>query len=196
MSFAYRSTVAVRRVLTRRPWLYWFAVVGLAAGLAAATEANLAAVRRARDTWGYTTAVWVATADIEPGQSVRGQAEMRPFANAMIPARAMTGSDPGGVARQRISKGEVITSVDITAGDNELSLVPVDWLAVVVAESPRSGATVGSAVRLAADGVMIADEALVIGEVDGSILVAVPEDVAPLIPLAAQSGTLTVLRVP
>lgn len=196
MSIAYRSSVGVRRVLTRRPWLYWVVVIGLAGLLALATRANLTEVERARDSWGNTTTVWVATTDITAGQLVMGRAARRQFATAMVPTEAVVGSDITGVARQRISPGEVITAVDLTAADDQLALVPENWLAVVVAESPRSGATVGSQVRLVSDGVVIAEEALVVGEVDGSTLVAVPEAVAPLVPLAAQSGILTLLRVP
>ncbi|HUF96963.1 MAG TPA: SAF domain-containing protein [Ilumatobacter sp.] len=197
MSIAYRSTVRIRRVLTRRPWLYWIIVVGLAAVLATATRSNLAEVQRERESWGGTTTVWVATADISAGQTVREHAAARHVALAMTPVHAVNDiTDLDGVARQRISVGEIITTVDVTATDDQLALVPVGWLAVVVTESPRSGATKGSQVQLTADGVVIADEALVIGEVDGSTLVAVPADVAPLVPMAAQSGTLTLLRVP
>ena len=196
MSIVYRSTVGVRRVLTRRPWLYWIVVSALAILLAVAAQANLTEVRRARDSWGDITTVWVATAHIAPGEPVSGHVTLRSFPNAMVPEHAVVGDAVNGLARQRISLGEVVTTADLTAADDQLSLVPAGWLAVVVTESPRSGAAVGSSVRLAADGVIIADQALVIGDVDGATLVAVPEVVAPLVPLAAASGTLTLLRVP
>ena len=196
MSIVYRTTVGVRRVLTRRPWVYWVVVVALAALLAASTQANLTEVRRVRDSWGDSTTVWVATSDIAPGQPVAGRVTLRQFATAMVPEDAVVAAEILGVARQQISPGEVITTFDLTAKDDQLALVPAGWVAVVVSESPRSGAAVGSKVRLAADGVVIAGEALVIGDVDGATLVAVPEAVAPLVPVAAASGALSLLRVP
>jgi hypothetical protein len=196
MSIVYRSTVGIRRVLARRPWLYWVLVTALAGVLAAATEANLSEVQRARDAWGETTTVLVATGNIAPGQPVAEDARWREFASAMVPANAVSAHDLPAIARQHISTGEIVTTVDITATDGQLALVPDEWLAVVVAESPRSGATVGNAVRLVSDGVVIAEQALVIGEVDGATLIAVPENVAPLVPVAAESGSLTLLRVP
>jgi hypothetical protein len=196
MSIVYRSTVGFRRVLARRPWLYWAAVIGLAALLALSTRANLAEAERARDSWGDTTAVWVATSDIAPGQPVADRVAVRQFAKAMVPVHAVASSSIEAVARQHISDGEIVTTLDLTATDGHLALVPDNWLAVAVVESPRSGATVGSRVRLVSDGVVIADEALVIGEVDGATLVAVPATVAPLVPVAAGSGSLTLLRVP
>lgn len=196
MYIVYRTSAGLRRVLTRRPWVYWVVVTALAAALAAATQANLTEVRRARDSWGDSTTVWVATSDVARGQPVAGRVVLRQFATAMVPANAVFAAEIPGVARQQISAGEVVTTFDVTADDDQLALVPVGWLAVVVIESPRSGAAVGSQVRLAADGVVIADEALVIGDVDGATLVAVPEAVAPLVPVAAASGTLSLLRVP
>lgn len=198
MPFAYRGTAAIRRLLTRRPWLYWCAVCCLAAALATAARSNLAEVGRARDSWGETTHVWVATAHIEPGDALADLVERRFVARAMVPDQAVptSSAQPAGRARQRISPGEIITIVDITSTDDDLALVPIGWLAVVIDESPRSGAAVGSAVQLAADGIIVAKEALVIGDVNGSTLLAVPEAIAPLIPVAAALGTLTVLRVP
>ncbi len=196
MSIVYRTTVGARRMLTRRPWVYWVGVIALAAVLAVAAQANFTEVRRARESWGESTAVWVATGDITPGQPVAGRVALRQFAAAMVPENAVAGAEIVGVSRQRISTGEVITTFDLTPNDDQLALVPGGWLAVVVTESPRSGAAIGSRVRLAADGVVIADEALVIGDVDGATLVAVPEAVAPLVPVAAASGGLSLLRVP
>jgi hypothetical protein len=51
-------------------------------------------------------------------------------------------------------------------------------------------------VRVASEGVVIGDEALVVGSHDGATLIALPAEVAALVPLAADSGHLALLRVP
>lgn len=194
MSIPYRTTVAVRRVLTRHPWFYWVIVVGLAALLASATQSNLRSVRHARDDWGITESVWVATADVAPGVQLTGHVTRRDVPRAMMPTSAIIDGEIGGVARQHIAEGEIVTAVDVTATNGPLALVPSGWLVVVVSKSP--GASIGSSVHVAADGVVLTRQALVVGEVDGALLVAVPEEIAPLLPAAAKSGSLALLLAP
>jgi hypothetical protein len=69
-------------------------------------------------------------------------------------------------------------------------------LAVPIVESPPSGAAVGDRVRVVADGVVLSADALVVGYHDDVTLVAVPEQVAPILPPAADSGGLALLLEP
>lgn len=102
----------------------------------------------------------------------------------------------GAVARRRVSAGFPLAGADVAARPAPLGLVPDGWLAAPLVESPRSGADVGDRVRVVADGVAVAPEALVVGFVGDATLVATPADAAPLVALADASGQVTLLRVP
>lgn len=52
----------LRRLLARRPWLYWAAVGAVALLIGLQVQAALAAVDHARRDWGTPVTVWVATA--------------------------------------------------------------------------------------------------------------------------------------
>ena len=190
-------TVAARRQLARRPWLYWALVAVIAAACAATVLERVDQVDRARLAWGEGVTVLVATRDIEPGDRLGDAVGERIVPAAVVPdaaAVAEPGGAVGGRARQHVTAGEIITTVDVAA-DGPLALAPDDWLVVPVVESPGSGAEPGDRVQIVGDGLVISTEAIVIGPIDGATLVAVPADEAPLLPAAAERG-LTLLRVP
>ncbi len=194
MSVVSRSVVALRRLVTRRPWVYWVVVLAVALLLASLTSSNLAAVDDARRSWGETAAVWVATGPLEPGDDLAAGVTRRHVPLAMVPDAAIGAVE--GVVRQRVAAGEIVTEPDVSARTDQLALVPADWVVAAVTESPPSGAAPGHPVWVVADGVVLSSDALVVGAIDGATLVAVPHEVAPLVPLAAESGSLSLLRVP
>jgi hypothetical protein len=179
----------VRRLVARRPWVQWLVIIVLSLGVAASVADAMAGVEAARRSWETTTTVWIARHDTEPGEPV--DVESVEIPSAIRPEHVAT--DPHGeVARQTIGRGEIVTTLDLV---DERGLAPVGWLLAPVRESLPSGARVGERVRVTSDGFVIAETGVVVGFVDDVTLVAVPADVAPLLP-AASSTTLALLRTP
>jgi hypothetical protein len=198
MSPVTRLAVAVRRVLVRRPWIYWVLLVAVAVAAAAVVADRIHQVDEARAAWGDTRAVWVATADRAPGEVLAVMVRRVPA--AVVPAAALEPdqSDQPPLARQQVSAGEIVTAVDVVGGDRSapLALVPHGWLAVPVVETTPSGATTGDRVELASGGIVIATDAVVVEAGEQVTLLAVPADVAAMIPAAAEADGVTVLRKP
>ena len=117
---------------------------------------------------------------------------------AVVPPGALAADGSGEfVARQPVSKGEIVTEVDVgREGGGALALVPDGWLAVPVLESPASGAAIGTRVHVVSDGVVLTDEAVVVGYHDDVTLVAVPASAAPMLPVASDNGSLALLMAP
>lgn len=188
-----RPTVAARRLVARRPWVYWCLVAVTAAGLAASVLDRLDRVDAARDAWGESRMVWVAVTPADAGQPIH--AERRAVPAAVVPAAVADQAD-GTVARQRVGAGEIVTAADVAVSDRPQALVPDGWLAVPVVESPRSGAQVGDRVHVASDGFVVTADAIVVATLDDVTLLAVPADVAAAVPAAAEAGSLTLLLTP
>lgn len=190
-----RLAVEIRRALARHRWLRTTVIVTIAVAAAASTLQRIERIDAARAAWGDTRPVLVATRAAEPGDPL--VAEVRDLPAAMVPDRALPGAlgDDELVARQHLAPGEVVTDADVRPA-GPLALVPAGWVAVAVVESPASGASPGERVQVASDGVLVADEALVVGHTADATLVAVPSGVGPLVPLAATDGRLALLRVP
>jgi len=186
----------VRHVLARRPWLYWSAVLVLAASAGWAVTAAAAGVDDARQAWGSTRDVLVATADIAPGDELAPRTAMRPRPLPVIAEATLSSVPAGAVARQHVVTGEALVAVDVAPTSGPQGLIPAGSVAVAVAEAVPSGAAVGDRVVAAGAGVVLADEAVVVGLITDAVLVAVPADQAPLVAQAAGSGELALLLVP
>ena len=182
--------IRLRRLHARRPWIYWALVVLVTIAVGVRVLAHVEAVDAERRAWGEVVSVYVATADVAPGEAVL--AERRELPAALLPERPASEVD-GAVARQRISVGEIVTATDLAPVTGPLALVPAGWLAVPVVESPTSGAVVGDRVQVVADGVVLSAEAMVVGHSPDATLVAVRADEAPLLPAADR---VALLRVP
>jgi hypothetical protein len=188
-----RTVVACRRALVRRPWLRRALVVGVAVALAASMLERADRVDRARDAWGDQTTVLVATRPMAPGDPVQAEPWLVPVALAPPGAVADAGGRP---VRQFVGTGEILTDADLAVREGPLALVPGGWVAVPVVESPRSFAEPGESVLLVSDGVVLADDAIVVSGIDDVTLVAVRADVAPLVSMATDTGRVTVVRAP
>jgi hypothetical protein len=185
--------VSTRRLLVRRPWIQWVVIIAVATAIAASVDARLGRVDAERRAWGSTRTVLVTTGPIEVGDPL--QVERRQMPVALVPGGAIDQPDEA-LARQRIGTGEIVTDVDVVADRGPQALTPEGWLAVPVVESPRSGATEGDRVQVASDGFVISADALVVGGFDDVTVLAVPADEAPLLPAAANAGSLTLLLKP
>ncbi len=99
-------SVSLRRLLIRRPWIQWMLIAAVAFGIAASVHLRLRQVDLARDVWGATVPVLMATGRIEVGEPLR--VEMRNLPIAVVPKGAITDATDL-VARQRIGEGEIVT---------------------------------------------------------------------------------------
>ncbi len=185
----------LRHVLARRPWLYWCAVAVLAAGIAVVAASAVAGVDDARRAWGATRSVVVAVADLAPGDALTGRTELRAHPAPMVPPSALAEIPPGAIARQRIAAGEVLVELDVAAGHLPVALVPPGWRGVPVAEPVPSGAVVGDHVVAASGGAIVADDGVIVGRAESTVVVAVPAADAPAVAAAANAGDLTLLLV-
>ena len=185
--------VHVRRVLAKRPWLYWVGVGGLALLAGVIVSQAASGIDDAKAAWGEPRAVFVAAADIEPGASLSGVAQRREIPAPLVPPGAATDVESGAVARQRIGQGEVLMAHDVGVTGGPQALIPSGWLAVAIAEPVPSGAAVGDQVAVASGGVTLADDAVVVGVAAESVLVAMPADAAPQVAYAASTGDVALL---
>jgi hypothetical protein len=186
----------VRHVLARRPWLYWSAVLLLAAiaGLVVADAA--ARVDAARRAWGVTRPVVVAVADVAPGEVLDDVTDVRALPEPMVPVDAVSELPAEATARQRIAAGEIVTAHDVAATAGPQALIPDGWRAVPVAEPVPSGAAVGDDVEVASGGIVVAGEGVVVGTLADGVLVAVSADVAAQVAQASATGEVTLLLKP
>lgn len=189
-----RVAAGLRRTAARRPWIQWLVIVALAGSAAAVAHRRMAAIDAARDGWGDAVPVWVARGDAEVGEPLATTRAEAP--RAMVPDGAVTFDPAGLVARQRIGPGEIVTTVDVMPLGDLASLTPDGWLVTPVDERPASGASAGERVRVVSGGFVLAEQGVVVGAIDHVTLVALPADVAPLVPAAAESGDVTLLRIP
>jgi hypothetical protein len=183
----------VRRLLARRPWIYWLTVAAVAAGCAIATASVLDGVDDERARWGDSATVLVAERDVAAGEPLAGLLTERRYPIAMIPPGAVTSLDAEAAARHRLGVGEILVDVDVAATTAPRSLIPRGWLAVAIAEGVASGAVVGDHVVVASEGIRLAHDALVVGHGDGVTIVAVPDDEAPAVAAASSSPAAVAL---
>jgi hypothetical protein len=186
----------VRQVLARRPWLYWSAVLAVAAGLGLVVADAMTAVDDARHEWGTERAVLVATRDARPGERLSDIAARRPLPAPMVPAAAIETAPPDAVLRQHVSAGEIVTGPDMAATAQPQALIEDGSLAVAVAERVPTGAAVGDAVAVASGGVVLAGDGTVVGVLSDAVLVAVPAAEAPAVAQAAGAGDVALLLRP
>ena len=190
--------VAVRRLLARRPWIYWLVVLVIAVLAAGAVRQRVADIDEARRGWGETRSVLVAREDARPGQAI--DAEVRDVPAVIVPLAALPGAAANDalIARQGVSTGEIITAADVGRRGYEgaAALLPDGWAAVPIVESPPLGAAIGDRVRVVGDGIVLAPDAIVVDYHDDVTLIAVPVDLAPTVAAGAESGGLAVLLLP
>lgn len=191
-----RPTARARRRLRlrpRRPAPFWIAAAALTA-LTVATVARVTGAAAAeRDRWGERIEVVVATADLEPGDVLRGQVQLVPA--ALVPAGARTAPPDGEVVAAWIGAGEIVLERRLApAGVSAVAAllppgtrgvaVPIGLAPLPVEVGDR--VDVHGSTRLAAD-------ALVVAVAEEAITVAVDDGDAALVAYEAANGTVTLV---
>jgi hypothetical protein len=184
-----------RRLLARHPWIWWALTLGLAVIVGLGVYGQLEAFERARSSWGETVTVAVADGDHGAGDALRSRSVAVPV--AIAPPAALRERPPAdATARQRIADGEILTAVDVTGGDGPAARADPGALVVPV-DDPRAGTvSIGLAVQVVADGIVVADRGRIVDVADQTVFVAVPARLAPAVAAAAQADLVTLVYVP
>lgn len=170
-----RWLARLRWILARRPWIRWLMVAAAAMLVAWEMTAEVGSLHRARDRWGDTVAVLVATRELGPGDTLDGAVVRRSFPLELVPQAAVTSVGADTVVVQRVTPGEVIVERDIHVASGPLALLPPEWLAVAVPDDGAAGwVQPGDAATILADGRTAAAQAVVLIRTEGEVVVGVP----------------------
>jgi hypothetical protein len=183
-----------RLVLARRPWIYWAVVAVLAVVAAAIVQAQMRSIATERARWGESRTVLVAAHQHEPGDALVATPVELPV--AALPADVLDELPDGAVVRQRLATGEVVTGLDVTARAGPASLAEPGTVVVALSDPLARDVTIGLAVQVSADGLVVADDATVTAVVDDVVFVAVRERDGPSVAAAAQQGLASLLYLP
>lgn len=175
----------LRMLLARRPWIYWSFVALLAAGAGLTVAASVADMRRARESWGETAPVLVATRAIAPGEMLDGSVAATQFPVALVPGSAVTDFAPGAAAIQRITAGEVVVDADVGGAAGSLALLPDGWLAIAIDGADGALFHVGDSAAVLAAGQVVAAKAVVVRILADAVVIGVPRNDAALVADAA-----------
>lgn len=184
----FRSLVARHRVV------YWSVVACLMMVVGATLVIESRRVNAARDAWGDVVEVWIADADIASGAPLAATRTTVPL--AMVPARALTGDLPAdAVARQHVSRGEMLVEPDIVSG--RLPLVPDGWRAVAIAADDTTlELAMGDRVDVVAGGAVLASDGVVVQVGAGAVTIGVAAEDAPSVAVAALDRSAVVVFRP
>lgn len=183
-----------RLFLARRPWLYWAIIALLAIGVALAVRQQVAAIDTTRRSWGATATVLRADEAMGPGDPILASPVELPV--AAIPDGALSTVPDGASLRQRVGAGEVLVDLDVASAPGPASRTPPGTVVVAVTDPLAREVSIGTTVRIAADGIVLAAEATVVELVDEVIFVAVDPDAAPAVAAAAHSNLVSLLYLP
>jgi hypothetical protein len=189
-----RSLFHARAYLERHPIVRAATVAVLATVPALALLDRLDAAEDARRDWGDTVEVYRATADHAPGDPLRATRVELPVAAA--PEEAVSELAPDARARQFLSSGAVIEQSDVTTVFGPAASATPGSAVVAVAVADTGPLSAGTAVDVVAEGIVLAERAVVTGVVEGNVLVAVERHLAPQVAAAAHSGIATVVFLP
>ena len=169
-------------------------VAALATVAAVIVHSEMASIATERDRWGATRTVMIASQRHEPGDLIVAEPATLPV--AALPDEALGEIPAGAVVRQRVAQGEVLTALDVTGRAGPAALADGGTVVVAVSDPLVRNVTVGLTVRVSADGVVLADAAMVTGVADDIVFVAVEERDGPSVAAAAQQGIASLLFLP
>ena len=152
------------------------------------------AQQQAMKRWASHHDVLVATSDIAPGETLTTDNTSRtPAPRALTPRDALVSLESDDVASSLIVEGQVISRVDVGA---TTSLTPQGWKTVALPDEvmlPLS--TVGARVDVVIEARVVVSNAVLISVATDAqnATIAVPEQHAPSVAIAAQRGALTLV---
>lgn len=216
-AFSVPPSVRARRALVR-PAVRRTAVALLALVTAVAVASSLAAVSTARDRWGSTRAVVVATRDLAPGEVVdAGAVEVRDLPRGVVAAGALAAAPVGSVVRHPILAGEPVPAARVApdgltgvaalvpAGDRAVAVpvgpagappVVVGDRVDVVAVAPAGGSVGEGAITEGGDvgggdpAFTLVEAAAVVDVTEQAVTIAVPERDAPRVAWAVANSAV------
>jgi len=181
--------VATRYFLARHRWVYWTVVTAVVIISILASLSPLRTASSERRAWGTEVAVLVALESIPIGADLETRVETRRYPIAVVPEAAVTNLAANALARRSLAAGQILTRADIATTGLASRARPGE-VVVTIVESIASGANLGDRVMVASDGIVLADDALVIdrpegGRADSIVRLSVPRQLAPIIAAAA-----------
>jgi len=190
--------VQARRLVARRPWIYWVACVIVAAAVAMLVAGHVARLDAARRSWADTGRVLVATGDHVPGDRLQAHTVDMPL--AVLPPDAVDPTsqaiDDRAIVRQRVSIGEVVVAADLAVADGPAALADPGTLAVGITDPLARDVRIGLEVQVVSEGVVLADGARVVGVAEEVIFVAVQAQAAATVAAAAHDSAASIVFVP
>lgn len=181
-----------RIFLARHRWVYWALVITLATTAAALVQQRVAEMDRARARWTSTRPVWVAAVDLDADDDLDVRRTILP--EVAVPPSAVTEIPRGAVLRHGVAAGEIIVAGDLV----DAPVQRADTTAVV-ARLPRPmgpDLDVGGAVRVVADGIVVAARGRVVDVSEDVVLIAVDEVDGPIVAHAVTTGGVALLELP
>ncbi len=189
------QAIARARIFSaRHRWLYWSIVALLAATAGGAAQRQLAAVDAERAAWGDTVHVFIASRDLSPDEIIAVDVVSIPV--AMVPSAALTTLPDDVRLRQRVTAGEILTDADITAASGPAASATAGTAVVAVIDPLARSVVVGLEVRVSSEGVVLADDAMIVSVVDDVVYIAVAERDAPMVAAAAHAGLASLIFLP
>ena len=185
----------LRLFVARRPLVHWLLIATAAAVTAAFILDRAAAADAARERWGDTRTVVVATVDLRPGQRI-GAADTRTenWPIALVPADALSALPDDAVVAASIGRGEPVArrrlgragagpiasrlpagtrGLSVPVGDTPPVVEPGDRVDIVAADlgvGPRVVATDAEVVAVDARSVVVAVAVDELGAVAGALV--------------------------
>lgn len=144
--------------------------------------------------WERLHDVLVATSDISPGEALTADNTSRVSApQAITPRDALVALESDEIASTLIVEGQVISKLNV---GSTTSLVPEGWKTVALPDEvmlPLS--SVGAKLDVVVEARVVVSNAILIGVATDSqnAAIAVPEQHAPSVAIAAQQGLLTLV---
>lgn len=198
------SRVPFALALRRRPRVRRLLGLALVALVALAVALVVRRAEAAREAWGRTEAVVVASRDLPPGHVLGpGDTEVRQLPAPAVPPGAVASVDDGRIVQAGAYEGEVLVARRLAApgARGPAALLPQGARAVAVPVEPGTapplevGQHVDVVGVVAVDGgpepVVVAEGALVVHVAERAVSLAVPPDAVPVVAAALAAGTVT-----
>lgn len=183
-----------RIFLARHRWVYWLTLAASAAGLGLVVHARLTALDAARALWTDTQTVYVARHEHRPDADLVVDEVVLPI--AAVPPDALDEPPGDGVARQFIGQGEILVRRDVMPVAGPADRAEPGTVVVGLVGNGTPSVSIGVRVRVASEGLVLADDGVVVDVRDDLVFVAVAEDQGAMVAHAAHTGTASLMYVP